>query len=187
MYIYILLIVLFIFVIIIIQEQPIEYFNNIDTTISLLQQKYYDENYDKYYDNGYPKKSSVKNFDKCFNFKNINQCMTECDKDSNCKNFTVYKKIKTCCLNTEPIKNDVFFIKNNDRYIGNINRVKCKELCPKCIIGRCPRSYRCKDMTSDPRYVNSCILKNNEMYDEKKNIFLDNSRIPYLDKIYELY
>ncbi len=36
---------------------------------------------------------------------------------------------------------------------------KCIELCPKCIIGRCPKNYRCADITADPRYKNSCIIK----------------------------
>ena len=73
--------------------------------------------------------------------------------------------------------------KNNDKYIGNLTRSQCKTLCPKCVIGKCPTNYRCIDMTADPRYNRSCMITNNNKYDENTGKYFDNKNIPYMDQM----
>lgn len=74
----------------------------------------------------------------------------------------------------------------NNRYISNQSREDCKSLCPKCINGKCPEDYRCTNMISDPRYNQSCIITNEDRYDETKHKIFDNDQIPYLDDKYGL-
>lgn len=75
---------------------------------------------------------------------------------------------------------------SNDKYVGNLTRSQCKSLCPKCITGRCPEDYRCVDMTADPRYNRSCMITNNNNYDENIGKYFDDQNIPYMDEIYGL-
>ena len=74
----------------------------------------------------------------------------------------------------------------NSAYRVNMNRKQCKSLCPKCIMGRCPENYRCTDMTADPRYNYSCIITNEDRYNEKTGDTYDADYIPHLDAIYAL-
>lgn len=81
------------------------------------------------------------------------------------------------------------YVKDNNGngvYRVNMTRQECKKLCPKCIMGRCPRGYRCTDMTADPRYNQSCIITNEDRYDETVGNTFDNPSIPYLDEKYGL-
>lgn len=98
-------------------------------------------------------------------------------------------------LNNEHTKGKIIFnyygTENNngiicDKYVGNLNRSQCKSLCPKCVIGRCPKDYRCIDMTADPRYINNCMITNNNNYNENIGKYFDNQNIPYMDEIYGL-
>ena len=74
----------------------------------------------------------------------------------------------------------------NDRYISNLDRETCKGICPKCIMGKCPNGYRCARMMADPRYNQSCIITNQDMYNEKTGNTFDGAEIPYLDEKYAL-
>jgi hypothetical protein len=67
-----------------------------------------------------------------------------------------------------------------------MDRAQCKKLCPKCIVGRCPKDYRCTNMMADPRYNYSCMITNEDTYDEKKGNTFDGPEIPYLDDKYGL-
>jgi len=72
----------------------------------------------------------------------------------------------------------------NSSYKVDMDRVQCKKLCPKCIIGRCPPNYRCTNMMADPRYNYSCILTNEDRYDETKGRTFDDPTVPYLEDQY---
>lgn len=74
----------------------------------------------------------------------------------------------------------------NQTYKVDVSRAVCKSMCPKCIIGRCPENYRCTNMTSDPRYNYSCLITNQDEYDENKGHVFDGPQIPYLDEKYGL-
>lgn len=74
----------------------------------------------------------------------------------------------------------------NGTYKVDMDRQQCKSLCPKCIVGRCPQHYRCTNLTSDPRYNFSCLITNEDRYDETTGRTFDNPKIPYLDDKYGL-
>jgi len=74
----------------------------------------------------------------------------------------------------------------NGAYSVAMDRRECQKLCPKCIMGRCPKEYRCTDMTADPRYNQTCIITNEDRYDETVGNTFDNPSIPYLSKKYGL-
>jgi len=76
--------------------------------------------------------------------------------------------------------------KGNGAYRVDMDRSQCKSLCPKCIMGRCPKNYRCTNMTADPRYNQSCIITNEDNYDESIGKTFDGPNIPYLDEKYGL-
>lgn len=146
----------------------------------------------------------------CTNFTNINQCMSKCSSTANCTGFYLDTP-NTCCMtygsqnllnnyNTSGIANipksnlaqgkTQFTVKGSiggaNVYQSNISREACQTMCPKCVFGKCPANYRCVNMTSDPRYTQSCIITNNDMYNEATNNTLDNSTIPYLANTYGL-
>uniref|UniRef100_A0A6C0LSS0 Uncharacterized protein n=1 Tax=viral metagenome TaxID=1070528 RepID=A0A6C0LSS0_9ZZZZ len=70
----------------------------------------------------------------------------------------------------------------NHTYKVDMDRKECKKLCPKCIIGRCPPNYRCTNLTADPRYNYSCLITNEDRYDETTGQTFDSSSVPYLDE-----
>jgi hypothetical protein len=74
----------------------------------------------------------------------------------------------------------------NSAYRVPVSRKQCKRLCPKCIMGRCPDNYRCTNMTADPRYNYSCIITNEDRYNENTGDTYDADYIPHLDAIYAL-
>ena len=74
----------------------------------------------------------------------------------------------------------------NSAYRVDMNRKQCNKLCPKCIMGRCPEGYRCTNMTADPRYNQSCIITNEDRYNENTGDTYDADYIPHLDAIYAL-
>lgn len=74
----------------------------------------------------------------------------------------------------------------NNTFNVDISRAECKAMCPKCIIGRCPENYRCTNLTADPRYNYSCLITNQDEYDETKGHIFDSPNIPYLDEKYGL-
>lgn len=74
----------------------------------------------------------------------------------------------------------------NSAYRVDMNRKQCNKLCPKCIMGRCPEGYRCTNMTADPRYNQSCIITNEDRYNENTGDIYDADYIPHLDAIYAL-
>lgn len=74
----------------------------------------------------------------------------------------------------------------NRTYKVDMDRSQCKSLCPKCIMGKCPNNYRCANMTADPRYNYSCIITNEDRYDENKNYTFDSPNVPVLDEKYGL-
>jgi len=74
----------------------------------------------------------------------------------------------------------------NDSYKVDMDREQCKTLCPKCIVGRCPKNYRCTNMTADPRYNYNCIITNEGRYDETSGHTFDSKSVPYLDSKYAI-
>jgi len=74
----------------------------------------------------------------------------------------------------------------NSAYRVDMSRKQCNKLCPKCIMGRCPENYRCTNMTADPRYNYSCIITNEDRYNENTGETYDANYIPHLDAIYAL-
>ena len=80
------------------------------------------------------------------------------------------------------IRND----SGNHTFKANLDRKQCKSICPKCVIGRCPPNYRCINLTADPRYNYSCIITNDNRYDENTGLTFDNPNIPYMDEKYGL-
>ena len=74
----------------------------------------------------------------------------------------------------------------NNTFNVDVSRTECKAMCPKCIVGRCPENYRCTNLTSDPRYNYSCMITNQDEYDETKGRVFDSPNIPYLDEKYGL-
>jgi hypothetical protein len=75
----------------------------------------------------------------------------------------------------------------NGTYKVALTREQCKDICPKCIMGRCPIDYRCTNMTADPRYNEACIITNEDRYDENNpNLQFDSPYVPYLDATYQL-
>jgi hypothetical protein len=74
----------------------------------------------------------------------------------------------------------------NSTYKVDMDRSQCKKLCPKCIVGRCPPDYRCTNMMADPRYNYSCIITNEDRYDEGANRTFDDESVPYLEDQYGL-
>lgn len=75
----------------------------------------------------------------------------------------------------------------NGTYKSDLTRSECKNICPKCIMGRCPENYRCTNMASDPRYNYSCLITNEDRYDENKpGQNFDSNIVPYLDEKYGL-
>lgn len=142
--------------------------------------------------------------DKCIPFQNINQCMTECSSDD-CIGF--YLNEDKCCMmaknnydqtTARPSLNDliresrvtedkiVFDRVSNNTFVVPFDRKRCNQLCPKCILGKCPDNYRCSGLTADPRYNYSCIVTNHAGYDEKQNKTYDDDTIQYLDSVFGL-
>lgn len=82
------------------------------------------------------------------------------------------------------------YIRKNDQnstYKTDLTRAQCKNICPKCIMGRCPENYRCANMIADPRYNYSCMITNEDRYDENKpGQNFDSNLVPYLDDKYGL-
>lgn len=76
--------------------------------------------------------------------------------------------------------------KDNSMYKTDVPREQCKSMCPKCILGRCPADYRCSNLLADPRYNFSCLIGNNDLYDEKTGRVFDGPNVPYLDAKYQL-
>lgn len=76
--------------------------------------------------------------------------------------------------------------KDNSMYNTAVPREQCKSLCPKCILGKCPANYKCTNLMADPRYNFSCLIGNNDKYDEKTGQTFDSPNIPYLDAKYQL-
>jgi hypothetical protein len=74
----------------------------------------------------------------------------------------------------------------NKTYKVDISREECQKLCPKCISGRCPENYRCTNMTADPRYNYTCMITNEDRYDEKSGHTFDSPDIPCLEDQYGL-
>lgn len=74
----------------------------------------------------------------------------------------------------------------NDRYVSNLSRNVCRTFCPKCIMGRCPKDYRCTNLMADPRYNHTCIITNEGRYDENLGNTFDNVTVPYLDDKHQL-
>lgn len=74
----------------------------------------------------------------------------------------------------------------NDVYNTDMSRKECHRLCPKCIIGKCPTNYRCTNLMADPRYDRTCLITNEDRYDETKGFMFDNENIPYLDSRYAI-
>lgn len=89
-----------------------------------------------------------------------------------------------------PEKKVIFnYVKNNEgngAYQVDMSRKECKSLCPKCIMGRCPQDYRCRDLTADPRYNQSCIITNEDRYNENTGDIFDGPNIQALDSVYGL-
>lgn len=72
-------------------------------------------------------------------------------------------------------------------YKIDVPRQQCKSMCPKCILGRCPDNYRCVNLNADPRYNYSCLITNEDRYDEnKKGYQFDSPDVPHLDSKYQL-
>lgn len=144
--------------------------------------------------------------DKCINYKNINQCMTECSNNSNCIGFYKSGESKCCIMDktnyqqrtgritlddlikdSRKEENKIIFDKvGNETYMVPLDRKNCKKLCEKCIIGQCPSNYRCSNLTADPRYNYSCIVTNRKGYNENSKILFDDDNIPYLDDLFGL-
>ena len=77
--------------------------------------------------------------------------------------------------------------KGNGVYKADVTKQQCKNICPKCILGRCPENYRCTNLLSDPRYNHSCLIANEDRYDETKpGLQFDSPAVPYLDVKYQL-
>ena len=75
----------------------------------------------------------------------------------------------------------------NGTYKTDIPRAQCRNICPKCIMGRCPENYRCTNMTADPRYNYTCLITNEDRYDETKpGLRFDSPSVPFLDAKYQL-
>lgn len=74
----------------------------------------------------------------------------------------------------------------NRTYKVDLDRKMCRSLCPKCIMGRCPENYRCTNMAADPRYNQSCLITNEDTYNEKIGRTFDSPTVPYLDARYQL-
>lgn len=141
--------------------------------------------------------------DKCYDYKNVNQCMTKCKGD--CMGF--YFNGTKCCMmskdkydpktgriNFDDIiqnrktKNKGLIYKkiSDDKFIAPLNRVQCRNVCTKCIIGKCPDNYRCVNLEADPRYNHSCIIENNKDYDELIGNTFDSDEIPNIADVYGL-
>ena len=75
---------------------------------------------------------------------------------------------------------------DNSMYKTDVPREQCKTLCPKCIMGKCPADYKCTNLMADPRYNFSCLIGNNDYYDETAGRTFDSPKIPYLDAKYQL-
>jgi hypothetical protein len=180
--------------------------------------------------------------DRCFNYQNINQCMTECNNTKYCVGFYV-DKVPTpapapdsgitptnplgdvdgrcCLLESPPFDTDrhsymlkpgnmsydannrfnnmieargldpayankpVFKVFGNNQtnttYTANIPFSQCQSYCPKCVRGKCPSDYRCVNVTTDPRIGNTCLITNEDRYDEQTGNTFDSSNIPYLN------
>jgi len=71
-------------------------------------------------------------------------------------------------------------------YRSNLDRKDCRSMCPKCILGRCPRGYRCKDLRADPRRNYSCMITNEDRYDENEGLTFDSDRIQKLNAFFEV-
>jgi len=75
----------------------------------------------------------------------------------------------------------------NGTYKTDITREQCRNICPKCIMGRCPENYRCTNMNADPRYNFTCLITNEDRYNENKPGYqFDSPAVPYLDVKYQL-
>ena len=85
-----------------------------------------------------------------------------------------------------PVFDKVRFKDNNSGYATALDRTTCHRYCPKCILGRCPDNYRCVDYESDPRYNQTCVITNEDRYDESQGLLFDDPKIKPLDEVYGL-
>lgn len=69
-------------------------------------------------------------------------------------------------------------------YRSDISRSDCRSLCPKCVLGQCPRGYRCKDIRSDPRKNYNCLITNEDRYDENEGLLFDSDKISFLNNYF---
>lgn len=170
---------------------------------------------DDLYDNPYYQLSNNnKNISRCTNFKHVNQCMSMCDGINDCTGFYIDSPNKCCMLNEPPFVSNrnnfreltvdklrrradiantskeiydyIYDDHGNGVYRVTKTREECKSICPKCIMGRCPKDYRCRNMTADPRYNQSCMITNEDKYNEYTGDTYDGIHVPYLDVKYGL-
>jgi hypothetical protein len=71
-------------------------------------------------------------------------------------------------------------------YNVDVSRTECKAFCPKCITGKCPDNYRCVDLQSDPRYNQTCLITNEDRYNEITGNLFDDDSVPSLEQQYGL-
>jgi hypothetical protein len=76
--------------------------------------------------------------------------------------------------------------KDNASYTVDYPIEKCLKECPKCIIGKCPENYRCKNIRIDPKQNSQCIITNEDRYNEEKNLLFDGPNIESLDRKYDI-
>ena len=105
--------------------------------------------------------------------------------------YTGYRYLNTLLKEKAKKENMPIFTRvkdqdNNSVYNVPVTRPECKKYCPKCISGICPPDYRCVDMRADPRYNQTCLITNEDRYNELLGLTFDSDKIPYLEEKYGL-
>jgi len=103
-----------------------------------------------------------------------------------------YRSISDYIRNKQITEGKPVFEKIGGENIGDsmyrvpLDRKSCRSLCPKCVLGQCPRNYRCKDIQSDPRQNNGCIITNEDRYDETEGLTFDSDKLNFLNPQYQI-